>query len=358
MSRIGPRGRRGAAVAAAALAWTAAPAAASNESPACRVEAPSRIVAVGDVHGAFDRFTAVLRAAQVIDRRGRWTGGDAVLVQTGDVLDRGADSRRALDLLRRLEREAPRAGGRVLALLGNHEVMVMLGDYRYVSAGEYAAFRSPDAEALRERYYRAALEDARARAKTAAQPFVEMAVAMGPRGEYGAWLRDRPAMARINGIAFVHGGISPAVADLGCDAINATIREEVAAIPDTRAADPAALLATREDGPLWYRGLAAEEAGAPEDIRSLLDRLDARAIVIGHTVAPGGRIAARAGGRVLQIDTGMLGTPFFPGGRASALEIRGGALRAIYEDGSEALPVMLPPPAAAPAQGRQPAAAR
>ena len=89
----------------------------------CDVQTTERIVAVGDIHGAFDQFVAILRAAGIIDKRNRWSGKKAVLVQTGDVLDRGPDSRKALDLLRKLEGEAQRAGGRVYALLGNHELM-------------------------------------------------------------------------------------------------------------------------------------------------------------------------------------------------------------------------------------------
>src|SRR5918999_924153 len=83
----------------------------------CAIDGVRRIVAVGDVHGGYDEFTRILRVTGVIDSRDRWTGGDTHLVQTGDVLDRGAASRRALDLLRRLDREAPDARGRVLPLV-------------------------------------------------------------------------------------------------------------------------------------------------------------------------------------------------------------------------------------------------
>src|SRR4029434_7702368 len=89
----------------------------------CDIQTTERVVAVGDIHGAFDGFVAILRAAQIIDSRNRWSGRRAVLVQTGDVLDRGPDSRKAIDLLRQLERDAQRAGGRVVSLLGNHELM-------------------------------------------------------------------------------------------------------------------------------------------------------------------------------------------------------------------------------------------
>ena len=76
------------------------------------VRGAPRVVAVGDVHGAYERFAAILHSAGVVDENGRWSGGKTQLVQTGDVLDRGTDTRRCLDLLMRLEGEAKKAGGR------------------------------------------------------------------------------------------------------------------------------------------------------------------------------------------------------------------------------------------------------
>jgi len=352
---------------------------ASDGSP-CAIETTERVVAVGDVHGAHDRFAAILRQAGLIDARERWSGGRAILVQTGDVLDRGPDSRRVVDLLRRLEGEAARAGGRVYALLGNHEVMRIVADLRYVSEGEYAAFRSLESEELRERYYSTVVSRAKAAATGAgvgfdepgfrtrfigATPFglVEMLIAFGPRETYGRWVRDRLTMVRINGIVFLHGGTSPAVAALGCAAINATVRTELAMA--SAGTDPQELLLKtligRDDGPLWYRGLAEGEAVlATPEVDTVLQALDARAVVIGHTVASGGRIRTRFGRQIVQIDTGMLGGRFYPDGRASALEIRGDTLTAVYEDRREVMGTLppLPPsprPASAPAPESRPA---
>ena len=88
--------------------------------------------------------------AGVIDQDRHWSGGRTHLVQLGDVVDRGPDSRKALDFLMSLEKEAAAAGGQVHALIGNHEVMRMLSDMRYVTPGEYAAFATPDSAATRE----------------------------------------------------------------------------------------------------------------------------------------------------------------------------------------------------------------
>lgn len=312
----------------------AAPPARAAEPP-CEIEGVERIVAVGDVHGAHDRLVGILRTAGIIDGRQRWSGGKAHLVQLGDVVDRGPDSRKALDLLRRLEEQAKKAGGAVHALLGNHEVMRMAGDQRYVAPGEYEAFRTSHSQDLRDFVLqRANPEDRDALRKATPLGWIEMRAAFAPDGTYGKWLRRRNAVVKVNGVVFLHGGISPAVAALRCDEINATVRREIAG--DLVTGLPEGSLATREDGPLWYRGLAREPETFALQIEDILAKQKARAIVIGHTVVPDGRIVTRLGGKVVQIDTGMQ-SAYAPKGRASALEIRGPTFTAIYEDGRQVL---------------------
>ena len=343
--------------------WPTVAAAQSSAGAVCDIRTTERVVAVGDVHGAYDQFVGVLRAAGLLDSRDRWSGRRAILVQTGDVLDRGADSRKVLDLLRRLEREANRAGGRVYPLLGNHEVMRMVWDWRDVSAGELAGFRTLDSADLRERAYAIISADVARRAREEERTFdgaafreqflkeiplgyIEMRQAFDATGDYGKWLRERNAVIKINGIVFLHGGISAATAGLGCAGINEAVRRDLT-VANPTAEQVLAMLSSSETGPLWYRGLAQEPdpAFAPE-VTNILRVLGARAIVIGHTVTAGFRIATRFDGRVIQIDTGMLGGTFYPGGMASALEIRGDVLTAIYQGGRERL--SAPPPAPAP----------
>jgi Calcineurin-like phosphoesterase len=337
-----------------------------NAWPACDLRTTERVVAVGDVHGSYDGLVAILRTAGIIDARARWSGGRAVLVQTGDVLDRGPDSRKALDLLRRLEREAERAGGRVYPLLGNHEFMRMIWDWRYVSAEELAAFRTADSADLRERAYGVILADVKRRAQEQQQPpldeavfhaqfvkdiplgYIEMRQAFAATGEYGKWLRERYAVIKINGIVFLHGGISAATAALGCAGINDAVRRDLA-VPNPTPEQALAMLSSSETGPLWYRGLAEEpEPAFAPALTNILELLGARAIVVGHTVTPDFRIRRRFDGRVIQIDTGMLGGTFYPGGMPSALEIRGDTETAIYQSGRERLSSQAPVPAAVP----------
>ena len=320
-----------------------------SERP-CDITTTERVVAVGDVHGAYDGFVNTLRAAGLIDGRQRWIGGRAHFVQTGDVLDRGPDSRKVVDLLRKLEREAAAAGGRVHVLLGNHEFMRIVGDWRYVSAGEFKAFQNADSVSLRERVREMNVELLARRARDEKREFnerayraqflkdfplgyFEMQLAFGKDGEYGRWVRSRVAAVKINGVLFIHGGVSDAVANLGCEGVNAEVRRDLAAVP-VPPEKLSALLSSTEHGPLWYRGMASD----PEDafrptLDLILQRLRAHAVVIGHTPVADARITTRFDGRVVMIDTGMLGGGFYPKGTGSALEMRGQALTAIYEDG-------------------------
>lgn len=331
---------------------TARAAAVQDDALPCGLTTPGRVVAIGDVHGAFDRYVAILQAAGLIDERRRWSGGDAHLVQLGDAIDRGDASRRVLDLLRDLERQARRGGGRVHYLLGNHEVMRMQADLRYVGAADYEAFREPTSEGLRDRAYQIVVERARAAARQADEAFderafradfmrdtplglIEMQMAFGADGEYGRWLRQHDAIAVINGTVFVHGGVSPDAARRGCAGIASTARAE---LREDRIADPAreALLLDSEAGPLWYRGLVDGTATAA-DVAGVLDALGATRMVVGHTATEGRRITPSFDGRLYAIDTGMLGGEWYAGGVPSALEIDGDLVTAIYLDGRQVL---------------------
>jgi hypothetical protein len=333
------------ASALALVALTASrPAAQSDAVSPCDITTPERVVAIGDIHGAFDSFVTILREAGLVGGNRRWTGGKAVLVQTGDVLDRGPDSRRVLDLLRNLEREAARAGGQVHALVGNHEVMRLIGDLRYVSAKEYSAFQTPDSGSLRDALYTSASTSLKEQARKTGEQFdegayrkqfyadtplglVEMHRAFSPKGEYGAWLRTKRAFVKINGVLYVHGGFSPAVAAMGCAALAARTRTELQAA--TLDATTAVELLSREDGPLWYRGLV-DGTATDADVTAMLASLGAKAIVVGHSVTRDMTIQSLFGGRVIAIDTGMLGGTFYPGGVPSALEIAGETRTSIY----------------------------
>jgi hypothetical protein len=269
---------------------------------------PSRIVAVGDVHGGFDEFVTILRDAGVINARRQWAGGRTQLVQTGDLLDRGPHSRRVMDLLMNLDRPARRAGGAVHVLLGNHEAMNIAGDLRYVSAGEFEAFRTPDSDTLRRAAFETLADPVRRNdpeyrtAWDAERPlgWVEHRLAFARDGRYGRWLRQRNALVILDGVLFLHGGLSPKYADATVDSLNETIRAELS--DPSRLADGVAM---DGEGPLWYRGLAlGDEDSLASHVDGLLAHHGVSRIVIGHTVTPGA-ILPRFGGKVLLIDVGL-----------------------------------------------------
>jgi hypothetical protein len=387
------------ACALAAAAWVLSVAFGTAPSHGEQAPAP-RLIAVGDVHGAYDALVEILRTAGVVDDKLRWSGGNTVFVQTGDIFDRGDKVRESLDLLMRLEEEARRAGGRVELLLGNHEVMNLLHEFRDVAPAVYQSFADARSETRRRRAFddysrimkrrarsgeqAAAPESAREEWLAAHPPgFVEYVEALGPRGKYGRWLRARKIVLTEGRVAFMHAGIGPSVTGT-VDDINRTAAREIAAWDDTLAQMvraqivpafctlpeavegaiaelqriAAALQAeaapgdhvTREfvaqlqallgvgksslfepEGPLWFRGFA-QWPETPEStsthVTPLLARLGVDRFVTGHTPSQTGRVISRFNHRFILIDTAMV----FKNGRASALELQGGAITAIYAD--------------------------
>jgi len=222
--------------------------------PASRLRAAAdrsggeRVLAVGDIHGDFDALVAILQQAGLIDSKHRWTGRNATLVQTGDFLDRGPRVREVMDLLGTLEKQAPKKGGRVVVLLGNHEMMNLIGDLRYVTPENYAGFADRKSEIRRKAAYQAYVEWRQWRAQARKQPppvftpamekawmeahppgFVEHREAFGPEKKYGRWLRERPAVVRMSDGVFLHGGISPQLASWKVEAIGQRIKDEIKA---------------------------------------------------------------------------------------------------------------------------------
>ena len=301
----------------------------------CEFDNVERIVAVGDVHGAYDQLLKILEIAGVVDAQGRWAGGRTHFVQTGDVFDRGPDSLKATEFLRKLTREAERAGGRVHALLGNHETMRLLGIYRDAVPAEFEAFRTAGSADLRERL--ASQVDPATRAKIMAEPLgtIEMVEAFRPQGSLGSYLRTLNTTVRINGIVFVHGGLTPDLAKMTCAQINDAVRREMGRDFEKTQRALEKSLSAGEFGPLWYRGLALEPEAFQPQVDAILAAQNARAIVVGHSIVPG-KITSRFGGKVYTIDTGMQ-PAYVRDGAASALEIKGPTITAIYLDRREVL---------------------
>lgn len=365
-------------------------------------QAQGPVVAVGDVHNDFEDFVAILGRAGIIDKQNHWAGGRSTFVQVGDLLDRGPKPRDVMDLMMALEKEAAEAGGRVVSLLGNHEMMNIMGDLRYVmpvnyasfadassperqkaAYGEYVGWRTSHAVLLAELAQPLELTESEWMARHPLG-FVEQRQAFDPKGEYGQWLRGHPAVAEVEGVLFLHGGIHPSLSTAKLETINDRIHgeilkfdslkqyfqnekiilpffnfQEIMAVLQAEASaelksrvSPSKereakikeflslsdWLSVRVDGPLWFRGydVWSEEEGASQ-VSGVLGAYKATHVVVGHTVQKTGRIRPRFGNRVFLIDTGMLSS-YYPGGRPSALAVCGGSkFVALYLDGQVVL---------------------
>jgi hypothetical protein len=332
-----------------------------------------RVVALSDIHGAYEPMVRTLQNAAVIDEQLAWTAGRTHLVFVGDLLDRGPDSRKAMDLIMALEAEAQAAGGRVHLLIGNHEAMNLLTDLRYVAKGEYAAFATEESPEERQRWF-AEFVKLRAPAGKSDEELRELFERSFPAGyfahrrafasdgKYGRWLLQKPIMIVINETAFVHGGVSPMVAEEGLDGINGKLRDEMiqyvdemellyesgALLPtdnyfehpelladylpaiDSQQAILDAIAAIKrlngtgvysDSGPLWYRGnVSCNKLIELDRLAESLDAVGAKRVVIGHTPTGNRRVLERFDGRIVEVDTGMLNKYYRGSGHALIVE--------------------------------------
>ncbi len=302
----------------------------------------SRIVVVGDLHGAYDEFVAILRGLGLVGLDLDWIGGDAHLVQMGDVLDRGPKAKQIFDLLRRLEPQAEAAGGRVHALIGNHEAMAMMGlsfDYRgFVTPEQFMAFVPERVRRRAETEHRRRFGPGADLTKMWAQslptsPSAQAAYFEFLRRDYGRWIASRDAVIKINDVVFVHGGLNDRYAAWPIERINLTVQDELLSFVGGMARPTRVLFDSL--GPLWYRDLALKPERVMErEIEAVLEAQRAKALVIAHTPTEGSRTLegiSRFGGRVWIVDTGIWDGV---AGRRAALVIQDGRFT-VWENDDE-----------------------
>ena len=261
-----------------------------------------RVVAMGDVHGDIDALRRAMGLAGLINEDGQWVGGETVLVQVGDQLDRGDSEKAILEWLEELADQAHAAGGAVHVVLGNHETMNVQRDYRYVTDGGWLDFSDidypeDDPELLG---YPA---DQRGRV-----------AAFRPGGAFAQLLAGHNMVVVVDDTVFVHGGVLPAHVSYGLEVLNA----EVQAWMFGDAGEPTSW--TRgDDCPVWSRHYSADVDPADcELLREALDGVPASRMVVGHTVQS--QINEACDGLVWRVDVGMAQ---HYGGRASVLQIIG-----------------------------------
>jgi len=255
------------------------PPACTLQSLPIKVTAPGRVVAVGDLHGDYQATRDVLYAAKLIDDNAHWIGGNATLVQTGDVLDRGDGESQILTLLAQLHDEAPKAGGQVVQLLGNHELMNAAHDFRYVTPGGQRDF---DGDRTHE---------------------------LGPGGVWAKRLANHNVIAIVGDTLYSHAGVLPDWADL-LDQVNRDARCWL----DAQEPQPPAAL-TNDESPVWTRAWGGDSVDCAQ-LQKVLEATGTKRMVVGHTVQR--EINAQCDGALWRIDVGL---SKLYGGPIEALEV-------------------------------------
>jgi predicted house-cleaning NTP pyrophosphatase (Maf/HAM1 superfamily) len=258
----------------------AAPAQTSAPTPAsgCKLAAiptrvpitAKRVVAIGDVHGDLAATRSALKAAGAIDDKDRWLGGDLVVVQTGDILDRGDDEPEIIELLEKLGAQAKQAGGAVIVLNGNHELMNAARDFRYVTP-----------EAMRD--------------------FGDREQALDPGGPWAKRLAAHNLVAIINDTVFSHAGVLPDWVT-HVDEANLSSRCWL----DGQAGGPSEppLALTSDNSPVWTRAYGLADQTDCAQLKDALAKLGAKRMVVGHTVQQTG-ITSACDGALWRIDVGL-----------------------------------------------------
>jgi len=268
-----------------------------------------KIIAVGDIHGSYDNFVKILKMAGLVDDKLKWSGGKTHLVQTGDVMDRGDNTKDVFDLLMRLQKEAAEAGGKVHVLLGNHEEMNITGivfrQPRYVSPKQFASFLPDDFRQKKETEFRKQLHNL-SEIEANSDPTLldsyfetKWEKLMKDKNlqklyvdtfnkNYGRWLIEQNIAITINAIIFVHGGISERYSKWPLQRINEVLLEElnVYRIAYKRGINPKKRreMLYMPDSPLWNRDFALkDEQSYGKIVDKIFKNLGAKYMIIAHT---------------------------------------------------------------------------
>lgn len=272
--------------------------------PNAHATATGRILAIGDIHGDIQKLLDCLLIAGLIaqDADGiRWTGGNATVVQLGDVLDRGDAEISTVLLLRELDKQARSHGGAVHMLNGNHESLNVAGDFRYVTPG-----------AFWESAMAAGLDEADARKSNDAILQARWSL-YRPGGVMAKELSQNPTVLIVNDeIVFAHGGLLPHHVKYGVQRINDEVARWMRGADCTDGSSPTPPFTAMGDSNsvMWNRTFGKERC-SPYDrmqmktqLDATLDQLGAKAMVVGHTPQMSG-LNAECNGRIWRVDVGM-----------------------------------------------------
>ncbi len=266
---------------------------------------------MSDIEGEFGNFRKLLLAAKVIDEQYHWTYGTGSLIVPGDLFDRGKDVVPELWLLYKLEEEAKAAGGSVIVILGNHDIMNLSGDHRYTDA----------------KYF-----------KDAWLMHVALDDLFDKSTELGRWLRTKNLIEKCGDVLVMHGGLSPAVLQTSWDPerLNARSRPYYDRHLNTMPVDVQLLFG--KQGLFWYRGYFMAPKSTMASVDSTLAQFGCKYIVVGHTIVKW-NIASFYGGKVIGVDVdehaGHVGAALYAGGQWFTVDGDGKVLPLIYKAGND-----------------------
>ena len=272
----------------------------SAQSPAPE---PSRVVAIGDIHGDIQALRKAFQAAGATDKNDAWIGGKMTVVQLGDLVGGSDDEREVLDFIFEIQRRAAERGGAVHALIGDHEVLAARLDSHGVGANPFEDWQSVEELQIGDPRLRSLPLEERARA-----------AALIPGGPYARQIAEFPAVIKIGDTVFVHAGVTPRWATYGTDRINGEVRDWLMGLtPEPESSQGA----DDGDGVMWTRQFSVDVKD--DDCAALAESLSilgAQRMIVAHTVRQ--RITSRCGGRVWAIDVGLSRAD---GGRVQVLEV-------------------------------------
>lgn len=280
--------------------------------------APDRVVAIGDLHGDLPKSKQALALAGLIDAEGRWTGGSSTVVQVGDVLDRGGDELKILYFLEKLKREAARSGGKVITMNGNHEIMNVDCDFRYVTEQGLEEFRAW-ADWFRTGIAMKGLCKALEKEKDpldgipVAFPGIKQEFLDGFRARIAALQPNGPISSRflsqnltvvvVGESVFVHGGILAEHASYGLQRVNDEVRDWINGLKGRLSPH----YMRGRNSLVWLRKFSDENAkncdcSALEHALATIP--GAKRMIMGHTIQESG-INGACNDRAIRIDVGL-----------------------------------------------------
>lgn len=248
--------------------------------------AVSRIVAIGDVHGDYKALLLILQKSKLIDKKNKWIGKNTYLVQLGDQVDslcrdnscalKDPEELKIMLYLNQLDKEACLQKGRVISLIGNHEMMNMQGDFRYASKVDLKVMGG---EKGREILFKPGGQLARVLSKT------------------------RYAIVKIGDYLFVHGGFLPNHTKYSFDQINNIAKKFMLGESHLENTKAFKELFEGPHGILWTRAYSTNNPSY-DNINYVNKKLGIKSIIVGHTVQEKG-INSVLNGKIWRVDTGM-----------------------------------------------------